>query len=371
MIITDIRYYPYRVPFKRPFTTAHGTLMAREGVIVELVTDAGISGYGDMAAVTEFGAPDVATLLRVAREVEPQFVEKDPMKIPYSSENWADGGLPGPLTFAIETAIGSVMKRFLIRLCEETPEGAGFAEWFIRPFAPVRLNATIGAVSIDEAVKTAIEAKIAGFTCIKLKVGMLGSIRDEVERIFAVRAAIGPSIHFRLDANEAWSFDDALAIMQQLGAMNIQFVEQPLIHTALAEIPKLRARVAMPIGLDETVSDYASYQQVSHLADVFILKPQMLGRIATEKIVHQNIRHRNLVMTTSLESGIGVVATLKIASNLRKKLLECGLATLSLLEDDLIQEEIVIKNGMMYPPTAPVTPDWDALARYRLDVEGQ
>lgn len=373
LTIADIRIHPYRIPFRQPFDTAHGTLAAREGAIVELVTDDGIVGVGDMAAVTEFGAPDVATLVAAAQEYAPLVVDHEPQQAYF---NVALGTqlkpktfitAPQPFCFALETALLDIIQR-----TAQIQSGISSAP------SPVLVNATVGTAATDQAVELACVAVSAGFRCIKLKVGMVGDAGAEVARIHAVRAAIGPTVALRLDANEAWTLQQATAIVNALANEDIQFLEQPLMRTKLAGMRTLRNRTSIAIAADESITDFTSIQTVirHHAADALILKPQLLGGLFAMPSIRHLVRKANMraVITTSLESGIGVAATIALAHAHTKdeeNALECGLATLPLLEDDLIIEDLPIQDGYIsLPLSGRVTLDRAALERYRLEVPG-
>lgn len=370
MIITDIQIHPYRIPLRQPFATGHGTLAAREGAIVELVTDEGIVGVGDMAAVTEFGAPDVATLVAAAREARAQIRGRS-----FFAPDWSAtlSPLPPPLDFALERAHFDAFLREGIKYGHQPDE---------RRYAPVRVNATVSAPLMEQTLADARRAVTAGFHCIKLKVGMLGDPSLECERIRAVRAAIGSDSQLRLDANEAWTLEQAETILRQVREVDIQFVEQPLARTHLADMRTLRQQTGIPIAVDEALTDPASLQRIwdADAADVLVLKPQLLGGIGPlhHAVTQAMLHKKHIVVTTSLESGIGVAATLAIAQHpifslpgIRPLLLACGLATLPLLEDDLINETLPVENGWIHSANTPdhlVTLDRAALDRYRLEV---
>jgi o-succinylbenzoate synthase len=373
MIIAEMRVHPYRIPFRQPFATAHGTLLAREGAIVELVTEDGIVGVGDMAAVTELGAPDVTTLVAAAQEYAPLLRGWPLGQVLFEalmsgkSKRRAFTVAPRSLLFALETATLDAAQ-----LSAQMRHGAAYPVY--DPLL-VPVNATIGVATTDQAVERARAAVAAGFRCIKLKVGMMPDAAPEIERVRAVRTAIGPEIHLRLDANEAWTLPQATAILQALASEDIQFVEQPLMRTELADMYRLRKQTPIPIAADESITDLASIKRVIkyHAADVIILKPQLLGGYMIMPSMFNRAFEANLrsVFTSSLESGIGVAATIIIAITRGPSLMEYGLATLPLLEDDLILEELPIRDGCIsLPPSGRVTLDRAALERYRLEVPG-
>jgi o-succinylbenzoate synthase len=373
MIITDIRIHPYRIPFRQPFATGHGTLAAREGAIVELVTEEGIVGIGDMAAVTEFGAPDVATLVRALRAISPAILGRRATYIMSEVAQAAKherslAALSAPVLFALETATHQVI---------ELSRDPALAVRTGLP--PVTVNATIGTADSAAACAAAQAAVAAGFRCVKLKVGMLAEPDAEIVRAHALRAAIGSAAHLRLDANEAWTVEQATEILGACSDLALEYVEQPIARTDLIGMRALREITGIRLAADEAVTDLASVQRVveTEAADVLVLKPHLLGGFTASSyaISHALKQGKDITITTVLESGIGVAATLGIAQLYQRNvlLLACGLATLPLLEDDLILEDLPIVDGTMTLPDGPglgVTLDRAALERYRLEVPG-
>src|SRR6266581_1417336 len=180
------------------------------------------------------------------------------------------------------------------------------------PRVTVPVNAMIDASTTEAAIAAAREARRNGFHCVKLKVlqyPLSGSkrvaayqplhtrgvytrkpkrsidpapgesIREEVERVAAVREAIGPAIHLRLDANEAWNFEEAIAVLSQCVPYTIQYVEQPLKAQDLTGMHALRQAVPIPIAVDEALDSLESAQLIldSEAADVLVIKPQFVG----------------------------------------------------------------------------------------------
>lgn len=367
MRITAITARPYRIPFRRPFATSHGVMLARVGAIVTITTDDGSNGYGDMAAVPEFAGPTLPMLLAAVHETASLLVGQDlgPALL-HLHEKVLAGTLLGPVCYALETAIYDLMGCSLGKPISQVLS--------LEPRPTVPVNTVIGDPSLAGAVDAAHRAVVAGFGCVKLKVGIARDLAAEFARIAAVRAALGPAIQLRLDANEAWSLAAATDILSRCADLAIQYVEQPLPRADLAGMHALRERITIPIAADEAVSDLASIDRIltADAADMLILKPQLLGgwfpcQLAT--VAAQQFGKR-IVVTSALESGIGVVAALHLVAAQPLLTLACGLATLDLLEDDLIFAGLPILQGQMAVPTGPglgVTLDEAALARYSYD----
>jgi len=196
-------------------------------------------------------------------------------------------------------------------------------------------------------------------------------VHTEIERIAAVRNALGPDIHLRLDANEAWNLEEATAILSQCIPYNIQYVEQPLQAHDLAGMRTLRQAIPIPIAVDEALHSLESARPVldSEAADILIIKPQLAGGLRAGQQIIQAAAERSVrcVITSTIESGIGLAAGLHLAAASPAVTLECGLATLHLLIDDLIIDDLPIRDGCMAVPTSPglgVELDRQALHRY-------
>jgi o-succinylbenzoate synthase len=371
--ITAIRWHPYRVPLRQPFATAHGVLAAREGAIIALVTDAGVMGYGDMAAVTEFGGPALPELLpRISTAAQILHGETLAQALSQMQAAVEEQHVPAAILAGFETALLSAQSQ---------TEGITLAQFLaahqVTPRNRISVNATISARSTVDAVAAAQAAVAAGFTCLKLKVGMAETAASEIERIHAVRAAMGLVPQLRLDANEGWNFEQAQFILSACADCHIHYIEQPLPRDQTGRLRALRAAVTVPIAIDEGIGDYHLAMQAiqDQTADVLILKSSLLGGLyATQHLIElASSDGLTCVITSAIESGIGVTAALHLAAAMPQIGWACGLATLPLLVDDLILEDLPIEQGTMTVPSGPglgVTPDWEALARYRLEVPG-
>lgn len=349
MRTVDLRSTRYRVPFKQPLVTAHGTFPVREGAILETVMSDGSIGVGEIAPPPGFGVSldqVLSPLSRLADLARTGSLEFD-------ASTWRE--LPASLRFALDTALATVTTH---RLTVAQPG---------RP--PVAVNATVASVDVDEAASRARQAIEQGYRCVKLKVGVCQTVDAEIERVAQVRDAIGPDSHLRLDANEAWDFACALAVLQAVAPHNIQYCEQPLSRDDLGGMRRLREAQSVPIAADEALMDLAGIRRVlaAHAADLLVLKPQCLGAFDDcRELVERLPKGIDWIWTSSMESGVGAAATAVIASRLPSQF-ACGLATLDLLEDDLIVAPPRIDHGCLYLPPGPgygVELDRAALARY-------
>lgn len=370
MLVHDVQWYPYHLPYSRDFTTAHGTQRVREGAIVEVHTSSGTVGMGEIAPLAEFGGGTLGESLA---------------ELPALATHGHGLSLGDALSLIAACALECAGKTFhTASLCGvETAlldafgkiGGLSVSQLLAPPsYTPRRevlVNAVIGDSDIDVAWIAAHKAVSDGFSCIKLKVATQQTIDREVERIAAVREAIGSHRHLRLDANGGWTFEQARSVLSRCADFDIQYVEQPLPAHDLTGMRRLREAVPVHIAADEAVSDSDSARRILEYgaADVLVLKPQCVGGLrACQRIIHEATAHGvRCVVTGAVESGVGMAAALHLVAATPDITLECGLASADLLANDLVTSGLVISNGKMLVPDAPglgVTLDRDALKEY-------
>jgi o-succinylbenzoate synthase len=378
--IKHMRYFPYRIPFRTAFTTAHGILTVREGAIVEITTNDDLTGIGEIAPMPEFAGDDLRTALAPLPLLSSQllgwelldalnFLYTDMPDLPATTLC----GLESALLDVIGKSMGCGVMDALGHMDALGQMGAINRARTVGGVNAARtgVNAVIGALSIENTVACAREAMQAGYSCIKLKVRG-GHPEAEIERIAAVRTAIGSDMHLRLDANAGWTFAEAVAILSRCAPYAIQYVEQPLPAADLDGMHTLRYNVPVPIAADEAVYDLESARRVlAHdAAAVLIIKPQLAGGLRVgRQIISEAMQHGvQCVITSTLESGVGIAGALHLAAASAEVTLECGFATLHLLADDLLLDDLTLDHGFFAVPEGPglgIHLDRNALAYYK------
>jgi O-succinylbenzoate synthase len=189
--------------------------------------------------------------------------------------------------------------------------------------------------------------------------------------VAAVRDAAGPRVALRIDANGAWDVDTAIAMINAMEPYGIELVEQPVAAADVAGLRRVRDAVSVPVAADEAVTDAASAERLlaEGAADVLVVKPAVVGglREARRIIELASVYGADAVVTSAFEAGPGVAAALHLAATLPRPARACGLATLELLADDLIERGPPVVDGRMVVPSgagAGVTIDRAALARH-------
>jgi O-succinylbenzoate synthase len=272
--------------FSIPMTTRFRGITVREGALVE-----GTAGWGEWSPFVEY-SPDVA-------------------------EAW-------------------------LRCAEEAAAG----DWPAAVRDAVPVNATVPVVS-PQAAHALVSA--SGCSTAKVKVADPGALlADDLARVEAVRDSLGPSGRIRVDANGAWSVDDAVHAIGELdrAAGGLEYVEQPC--AAVEDLALVRRRVSVPIAADESIRRASDPYLVRDLAaaDIAVLKVQPLGGVRACLRIAEDIG-MPVVVSSALETSLGLAAGVALAAALPTLEYACGLATRSLLTADVASPELVPVAGML------------------------
>lgn len=222
----------------------------------------------------------------------------------------------------------------------------------VRDTVPV--NATVPAVPAARVPE--VLARFPGCTTAKVKVAEPGqALADDVARVAAVRAALGPSGRVRVDANGGWSVTAALAALQALAPYDLEYVEQPC--ATVEELAEVRGH-GVPVAADESVRRAQDPLRVARLgaADVVVLKVPPLGGVRAALAVAQGCG-LPVVVSSALDTSVGIAAGLALAGALPELPYACGLATTGLLTDDVA--DLPVAGGVL--PVRRVVPDADRL----------
>jgi O-succinylbenzoate synthase len=192
-----------------------------------------------------------------------------------------------------------------------------------------------------------------GFGCIKVKVSPVNLSNDDA-RLAAIRAAAGRQVQLRIDANASWSVEQAVEAISRLEAHGLEYVEQPVAQ--IQDLARVRRQVQTPIAADESVTSVVAVDTIAkaHAADLVVVKPALLGLRASVDIAKRAIAAGlDVVVTSTLDTSVGIAAALQLAATLPEPALPCGLATVDLLAGDLVYEPLVVRDGHMELPDSP------------------
>jgi O-succinylbenzoate synthase len=239
---------------------------------------------------------------------------------------------------------------------------AGFPRQ-VRDLVPV--NCTVPAVGPDQAAS--IVTGRHGCTTAKVKVAEPGQPFDaDLARVAAVRAAMGPAAKIRVDANGGWSVAQAVHAIGLLSEFGLEYVEQPT--RTVEELAAVRRRVDVPIAADESIRRADDPARVARLgaADIAVLKVQPLGGVRGSLRLAEEVG-LPVVVSSALESSVGIAAGVALAAALPELPYACGLATTSMFEYDLAAPAMRPVDGCL--EVRRVEPQPDLLDAARADPE--
>jgi len=219
------------------------------------------------------------------------------------------------------------------------------------------VNATVPAVAAADV--PAVLARFPGCTTAKVKVG--GPLAEDLDRVAAVRTALGPAGRIRVDANAAWTVEQAVQALTALAGADLEYAEQPC--ATVAELAAVRRRLGgrVPIAADESVRKAADPARVAlaGAADLVVLKVAPMGGARAALRVAEGCG-LPVVVSSALDTSVGIAAGVALAAALPELPYACGLGTAGLLATDVTRTPLAPRRGVL--PVRPVEPDEDLLA---------
>jgi L-alanine-DL-glutamate epimerase-like enolase superfamily enzyme len=325
--------------FKRPVQTSYGVLEQREVLAVSLTGDDGIAGYGEAAPLQPYDGVSIERAQRALESYAPVLAGSTRL----NGAQLIDAcrrvdDLPEALA-AIDLAMWDRAGRV-----RGLPCAALLTD---DPAAHVPVNATISSLDRASVAEDAAAAVREGFDCIKLKV----ATGDDAGRVAAARAAAGPEIALRLDANGGWDVEQAVRAIEALAPAGLELVEEP-VH-GLHAVREVRERVAVRVSIDETAAEHGALG--AGVADAVCLKISRCGGIGALIAAATLVRASGAepYIASTFDGPLGVAAGVHAAAALasRGAVPHCGLATLALFAD--LENPLPARDGRIALPTAP------------------
>ncbi|PZO41487.1 MAG: o-succinylbenzoate synthase [Pseudanabaena frigida] len=332
--IQSIKYQPYQLAFREPFPTALGILSHRKGFVIE-ISDRQLHngtwriGLGESAPLDGFGMESLIETEMLLKEAQRSLINAkienlndiDKLLSEYNHSPATKHGIELALLDLLSQNQGISISQLLANLSSGKVRDQ------------IAVNTVIGAIAPEQAAARAKEYIQQGFRCLKIKVGT-SSFEADFKRVQAVRSQVGNDIQIRIDANQSWSVNEAIANLEKLEFLQIEYVEQPVTALDLEGMAKIRRSQPILVAADESVNNLAQLQQVinTQAADIIILKPMALGGIITAYRAAAFALESGLdvVVTTTIDGAIARKAAFALAAALPIKR-ACGLATAHLL----------------------------------------
>ncbi len=307
-----------------PVMTGRGSITQRDGMLVQ-VSDGGVTGWGEALPLPGWPGADLSA---TRRALEQWAADPDPDDLP--DERFAHG--------AVELALLDLEARRTGKTQAEALAGAQrVAGW-------VELNALVGDAH------TAAAAVAAGFRTVKLKVGA-SDLDEDVASVAAVRGAVGDDTRLRLDANGAWTTEEAVEALARLERYEIEYVEEPV--AGIESLAQVASQSPIPLAVDDSLGSVDA--QVPESISVVVVKPMALGgpRTAIAAARRWAYQGRKVVVTNYFDSSIGQHAALSVAAALPGPPQVHGAITPALFIDDVADLPPIANGRCPLPPHSP------------------
>jgi L-Ala-D/L-Glu epimerase len=325
-----------RARMRAPFVSASGSVGDRELVLLRLEDSAGRVGFGEAAPLPDYNGATVEDVREALEACRSTLARGAGLPREELLGRCAELAVLAPAIAAIDLALWDLEGR-----------RAGQPVWRLlgAPTAdPVEVNYTIAASDRAGAAAQASVARAAGFRCVKAKVG----IGDDAGRLAAVRAMLGPDVAIRLDANGAWSVEEATAALRVLAPVGIELCEEPV--RGLAQTRELAVATTVPTALDETASAIGALED--RVCQAVCLKVASFGGITAVVDAARQARSAGyeVYLASTLDGPLGIAAALHTAAVVRPDH-ACGLATLGLFAER--EDPLPARDGRIGLPDGP------------------
>jgi muconate cycloisomerase len=277
------------VPLREPVHGVHGITAVQRSVLVRVVTDAGIEGWGNVDPSPGYSAMSAEAVHDTVQRIGPALAGADPFNVRRAlavMDRQAAGRYEA--IAAVEMALIDLKARALGLPAHSLLGG--------RVKDEVAFNAWIGTVPPDQAAREATAWLGRGFRSAKIKLS--GTAPEGIERVAAVRAAVGDRMALRVDFNESLTRPEAAPFIRQLEPYGLTLVEQPIPRAEIAGLAEIRRAIGIPLMADESVTGPASLVEIIRREAADLVKV---------KVMKQGGLLRTLTMVECAAAGLRVV----------------------------------------------------------------
>ncbi len=343
MILTGFDIFQYRVPLVATLKLGGALLFEREGLLVRLKSSTGAVGWGDIAPLPGFSEE---TLAEAREQITAQ---REALRGWFITADWIEP--EGTFMHHLDAQALAPSVRFGLELAlwnlHAAARRTSVAHLLARqPRTAVSLNGLLMG-SAEDIREHAWQMREAGYQAVKLKVGR-EALEKDIERVRAVSRVLGPGVGLRLDANRAWSPDEAAAFVRGIAGVTIEYLEEPLQDPR--RLPEFAEAYQVPIALDETLVGISAEALGAHAyARAIILKPTLLGGLIPTRRLAQRATALGMtpVFSASFETGVGLQGLVALAAALSPDDIPAGLDTYRWLADDVINPRLDLGHGRL------------------------
>jgi L-alanine-DL-glutamate epimerase-like enolase superfamily enzyme len=333
MGIEQIEVYPVTLRYKEPFIIAPGATRESHNVIVKIVTDYGVIGWGESSPSQRVTGENAETVLKTIDKIAPKLIGMCPLRIEQDVELMDsivddNTAAKASIDIALHDILGKTACKPLFMLM------GGYR-------TQVLTDVTLSIKSPKEMAKDAAKAVRKGFKALKVKVGV--NPAEDLERIEMIRNAVGSKTQIRIDANQGWTPEQALQALNKMKRFNIQFAEQPVPAEDLKGLIEVRKNSPVPIMADESVHSPEDALRLiqAKAIDLINIKLMKSGGILKGRKIATIAEAAGIACMIGCygESGIGIAAGAHLAAATK------NIQYADLDSDLLLKDKLVRKGG--------------------------
>ena len=366
--IDRIDLYKLLIPLKEPFIISLGAEYNAESVIVVIKTKEGITGFGECSPYAAINGEIVDTCMVVGKQLANVLKQENPLdikkciramdKVIYGNTSIKSAFDMALFDLASQYA-GVPLYKYLRQLRRNMLSDDGSKKLKELNDDEIKkeiyTDYTVSIGEVDKMTADAVRYKEQGFPVIKVKVG--GEPKKDIERIKAIRKAIGKDIALRIDANQGWKVKGAIEVLNEVEDCNIQFCEEPIGRWNFMKLRKVRNNSPIPIMADETCGDEHDAERLVELGacDMFNIKLGKCGGLYNAlKIINiASAACMPLQIGGFTESKLGVTAEAHLAYTSDMIMYYDFDTPLMFTEDPVTGGIVYEKNGLVVVPETP------------------
>jgi o-succinylbenzoate synthase len=332
--LARFRLYRYHLPLAESPKLKGTALRQREGLLVELEGEA--VGWGEASPLPGFSRESLDVAARQLRELASSTVGRE------VTDDWIDAH--GAFSRELDAMVLAPSVRFGFELALWNLYAASRRKSLpelvtTHPRATVPVNALISG-SFDEALEEARRIRSAGYQAVKIKVGDR-SVEEDVVLVRSLNEVLGDAVALRLDANRAWSLEEAVEFIRGTEGSRFEYVEEPLADPA--QLPTFARAHDVPVALDESLAGMEPEALQDHgYARAVVLKPTLLGGISRTLRFASRASHLGImpVMSSAYETGVGTAALAALAAGIGDREVPAGLDAYRRLAEDVLRPRL-------------------------------
>lgn len=362
MKVVDVKCHQLQSKVEKPFTSSRGWLYTtRTAMLVEVITDDGIIGWGESYGPAAVTRTIVETLLK------PRIIGRDPFDVEVIWEELynrvKDYGLTG-MTISGISAVDIALWDIIGKACNQPIHKliGGAFRTELQAYATGLYFYEMDKV-VPDAVRDAEAFAAEGFGAIKMKIG-LGDLDKDFERVAAVRKAVGPKMRLMVDANHCFSVPMAIRLGRRLETLNIEWFEEPISPEDIDGYVEVTRALDMAVAGGENEFGRFAFRNIVARKAMDIVQPDVCaagGITECKKIAALASAHGVECVPHAWGTAIGLAATLQFLAALpdmppslvpMPPMLEFE-QTENPFRDRLALEPIVHHNGIVAVPSGP------------------